>query len=157
MVRAASSVETNRPDAAVVYAVPMDIEQTQEPSRPTGAVYGEPPTTATVADGAPVYGEPLTTAYTTGVAVQGDQTYIFVRPRASDGKFWHFASCTSFQRTWSKHAFTIYVCPTSVIMRRLLVNMIGGATVRRLVSCFVMLAIPCACRGHTCALYVHTF
>ena len=110
----ASSVETNRPNAAVMYAVPMAIEQTQS----TGAVYGEPLTTATVTDGAPVYSEPLTTAtvtdgapvygealttatvtdgavayseplttaYATGVAVQGDQTYIYVRPRAIDGK-----------------------------------------------------------------------
>lgn len=99
------SIEINRSDAAMVYAVPMAVDQTQEPSQSTGApVYGEPLTTATVSDGAPAYGKPLTTAYVAGEARRGDQTYIYARPRAIGGK------CLAFYRMF------LWACQSSCVL-----------------------------------------
>ena len=109
-----SSDESNRPTTATVYAVPMAVEHTPEPSQSTGVpAYGEPLTTATVPDGAPAYSEPLTTAYVAGEARQGDQTYIYVRPRAIGGKCFVFCHMHTFMAVANK-----LLCCTSLFAAR---------------------------------------
>ena len=113
-----SSDESNRPTTATVYAVPMAVEHTPEPSQSTGVpAYGEPLTTATVPDGAPAYSEPLTTAYVAGEARQGDQTYIYVRPRAIGGKCCASCHMHTFMAVANTSCYVALHCLLSVISR----------------------------------------